>query len=183
MKLGNSTAGRQQRVALGRFGAVYGIKGWLRLNSFTSPVENICEYGQLQAELQGNWRTITVDDWRLQGKGLIVHVEGFDVPETARTLTGTTVWVESSAMPSLPEGEFYWHQLEGLRVVNKQGLVLGTVAELMETGANDVLVVKPDGDSIDQRERLIPYIAGSVIIDVDLTEATIRVDWEADYLE
>lgn len=176
-------AAGQQRVALGRFGAVFGIKGWLRLNSFTSPAENICSYGQLQMELAGVWSEIELDAHRLQGKGLVVHVKGYDDPETARALTGTTVWVDSAAMPVLPQGEYYWHELQGLRVINTQDQRFGKVAELMETGANDVLVVHPDDDSIDGRERLIPYLVGSVIVEVDLSEGMIRVDWEADYLE
>lgn len=181
--MGKDSAGQQPRVALGRFGAVHGIKGWLRLNSFTSPAENICNYPRLQVELDGAWRDVEIDAHRMQGKGLVVHVKAYDDPETARALTGTTVWVDGETMPALPEGEYYWHQLQGLRVINQQDQNFGTVAEMLETGANDVLVVRPNDDSIDGRERLIPYLAGTVIIDVDLTEALIRVDWEADYLE
>lgn len=179
----SSDTDRRQLVELGRLGAVFGIKGWLKLNSFTSPADNICAYGQLQAELDGAWRVIDIDQYRVQGKGLVVHVKGYDNPETARQLTGTSLWADRSVLPALPPGEYYWHQLIGLQVVNQQGQVFGEVAELMETGANDVLVVRPTANSIDERERLIPYLAGSVIVAIDLTEATINVDWDADYLE
>ena len=118
-----------------------------------------------------------------QGNGLVVHVTGFDDPETARSLTGKGIWIHSSALPALDSGEIYWHQLEGLKVINQQGQLFGVVTELMETGANDVLVVSPSTDSIDDRQRLIPYLPGKVIEQVDLAEKTIQVNWEADYLE
>ena len=86
-------------------------------------------------------------------------------------------------MPQLDYGEFYWHQLQDLRVVNHHEQIFGRVSHLLETGANDVLVVKANNESIDDRERLIPYLVDSVVIEIDLENQTIRVDWEADYLD
>ena len=80
-------------------------------------------------------------------------------------------------------GEFYWHQLEGLKVINQHDQLFGRVSHLLETGANDVLVIKADSESIDDRERLIPYLMDSVIREIDLENETIRVDWEAEYLD
>lgn len=178
-----SNADSHQRVELGKFGKVFGIKGWLRLISYTNPPENILTYGSLYSEIDGNWTTLDIDQSQLQANGLVVHVKGFDEPETARTLTGTGIWIDSSALPALPAGEYYWHQLEGLSVVNQHGELLGEVTELMATGANDVLVVAATASSIDDRERLIPYLSGSVVKKVSLDDGLIDVDWEADYLE
>lgn len=174
---------RSQRVELGRFGKVYGIKGWIRLNSFTDPPETICQYAALTAEIAGKSVELELDEFRSQGKGLVVHIKGYDDPETARVLTGKVVSVDSSELPELAEGEYYWHQLLGLQVLNQHGANFGEVVELLETGANDVLVVQPGVNSIDKRQRLIPYLMGSVVQKIDLVEGCIRVAWEADYLE
>lgn len=172
-----------RRVELGRFGKVYGLKGWIRLNSYTSPADTICGYGTLAAKIGDKWTKLALEEFRRQGNSLVVHIKGYDDPETARLLTGKSIWIESSELPALPEGEFYWHQLLGLQVVSQHGENFGKVAELLETGANDVFVVEATADSIDQRQRLIPYLSGSVVQQVNLVDGWIRVNWEADYLE
>ena len=86
-------------------------------------------------------------------------------------------------MPELTDGEFYWHQLLGMKVVNQQAELFGQVTKLMETGANDVLVIAPTEDSLDDRERLVPYLVDTVIVAVDLDGSTIMVNWESDYLD
>ena len=113
---------------------------------------------------------------------MIAHFRGFDSPESARQLAGVELTVASTSLPGLDQGDYYWHQLEGLAVINLDGLRFGVVRQLLETGANDVLVVRPDATSIDERERLIPYVTGSVIRQVDLDAGTVTVDWQADYL-
>jgi len=172
-----------KRVVLGKIGKVHGIKGWLRLASFTAPPENILDYPNLQVDIGQVSQTLVLDEYRQQSKGLVVHFEGFDDPETASALTGREVWVENSALPALEPGDYYWQQLQGLRVENQQGELLGTVSRMLETGANDVMVVAPGADSIDDRERLIPYIKESVVKAIDLKLGRILVDWEASYLE
>lgn len=170
-------------VVLGQLGKVHGIKGWLRLNSFTEPLENILDYAPLRAEIEKNWQILEIDQFRQQPNRLLVHFKGYDNPEVSRSLTGLELWVEKKELPQLDAGEYYWRQLEGLKVVNQHGLLLGQVSKLLETGANDVLVVAPNQDSVDERERLIPYLLNSVIAEVDLDKQTIKVDWEADYLD
>ncbi len=179
----NSSATDDNRVVLGQIGKVHGIKGWLKLISFTTPTENILDYTSLQAEIDGHWQILEIDQARPQANALIVHVKGYDDPETARQLTGLELSVSSSELPELESGSYYWHQLEGMQVVNRQGQLFGRVKKLLETGANDVLVITPTEDSIDSRERLIPYLTDSVIEQVELETRTIRVDWEADYLD
>lgn len=179
----NAQADRSDnRVVLGKVGKVHGIKGWLRLNSFTSPPGNILNYAKLHTELENAPRLLRIDDSRAQQKGLVVHFEGFDDPETARRLTGCEIWVPSTDMPALEAGSFYWHELQGLQVKNLQGQIFGSVQRLMETGANDVLVVAPTANSCDSRERLIPFLPERVIMDVSMKAQCITVDWDADYL-
>lgn len=170
-------------VVLGEVGRVHGLKGWLKLISFTSPIENILDYSRFQASVGGRSQELELDEHRRLNKALLVHFKGYDDPETARLLTGTELTIANEKLPQLERGEFYWHQLEGLKVVNQIDQVFGRVSHLLETGANDVLVVKADSESIDDRERLIPYLLDSVVIEIDLEKQTIRVDWEADYLD
>ena len=170
---------QQKRVVLGKVGKVHGIKGWLRLNSFTSPPANILNYPSLHTAIKNEPRLLQIDDSREQQKGLIVHFVGFNDPESARSLTGLEVWVPSSELPELENGSFYWHELEGMGVVNLQGQVFGKVDRLMETGANDVMVVKPTAESCDQRERLIPFLQDRVVIEVSAENQLITVDWDA----
>lgn len=169
-------------VVMARVGKPHGIKGWLRLESFTSPADNLLQYNEFSVRCGDQLKRLTVDDYRAQSGKLVGHFAGYDAPETARELTGLELLVDSAELPALETGDFYWHQLQGLTVINLEQENFGRIARLLETGANDVLVVKPDGDSIDDRERLIPYLPDRVIRKVDLQSATVTVDWQADYL-
>lgn len=111
---------------------------------------------------------------------MIAHIKGVDDRDSAELLRGCDIAVPLSELPALDEGEYYWHQLEGLTVVSR-GSVLGRVDHLMETGSNDVLVVKPCEGSVDRRERLIPWVRGQYVISVDLERAVIEVDWDPEF--
>src|SRR5690606_6213823 len=106
----------------------------------------------------------------------------FDTPEDIRLLTGLELMVPLSELPHLEGEDYYWHQLIGLQVQNTSGVMLGRVDSLLETGANDVLVVKPCEGSVDRHQRLLPWLPDQVVIKVDLESRQILVDWEADYL-
>ena len=172
-----------EKVVLGEIGRVHGLKGWLKLISFTSPIENILDYSRFTAQVEGRSQELELDEHSRANKALLVHFKGYDDPETARLLTGTELTIANEKLPQLEHGEFYWHQLQDLKVVNQTDQMFGRVSHLLETGANDVLVVKADSESIDDRERLIPYLVDSVVIEIDLGNETIRVNWEADYLD
>jgi len=171
------------KVVLGQFGKVHGIKGWLKLNSFTVPLVNILDYPQLVVASEDSWHELEIDQFRQQVSTLLVHIKGSDNPESSKFYVGKQLAVASDQMPKLAEDDFYWHELEGLLVVNHLTQTFGQVDKLLETGANDVLVVKATEGSIDDRERLIPYIRESVIEEVNLETGIIRVNWQADYLD
>jgi 16S rRNA processing protein RimM len=113
-----------------------------------------------------------IEDGRLHGKDVIIKLAGINTPEEARLLTGKLIAITRSQLPALDQNEYYWSDLIGLTVVNKDGTVYGKVAYLIETGSNDVLVVKGD------KEHAIPYLYGSVVLNVDLEKQQILVDWE-----
>jgi 16S rRNA processing protein RimM len=149
--------------------------------SYTDPSEQIFEYLPWQLVKGRKRQSLQVAQHQRQGKGLIALPEGYETRDQAELLAGWEIQIDQSRLPGLVDGEFYWHQLEGLRVVNLAGTVLGEVDHMLETGANDVLVVKPVADSIDTRERLIPYVEGRIVQRVDLLEGCIQVDWDTDF--
>jgi len=170
------------RITLGRVGKTHGIKGWLKLYSYTDPPSNITEYSEFIAT-RGQWHAdLVMDQVRAQGKALVAHFEGYDDPEAAQALVGVELQVAVSDLPALEPDQFYWHQLTGLTVINGESQVLGVVDNILETGANDVLVVKGTETSIDRQERLIPFLRDTVIKKIDLEQGVIEVEWGADYL-
>lgn len=166
------------RVSLGRIGAPHGIKGWVRLHSHTQPKENILEYRLFHTSAG---ECLEIDEVRPHGKGFIAHVVGYDTPEASRVLTGQELTVDCDSLPALASGEYYWHELVGLTVTTTGGEELGRVDQMIETGANDVLVVVSTDSSIDDRERLIPYLPDRVVQQVDLKTGILLVDWQADW--
>ncbi|MEL7479816.1 MAG: ribosome maturation factor RimM, partial [Pseudomonadota bacterium] len=124
------------------------------------------------------WQSLEVSDWRRHNKGFIAKFAQVNDRDEAMALTNVEISVDSAQLPELPEGEFYWRDLIGMSVVTDKGYDLGTVDDLMETGSNDVLVVKANKkDAFGQSERLIPFLTDSVIKGVNHEEKVITVAW------
>jgi 16S rRNA processing protein RimM len=149
--------------------------------SHTDPLDNVLDYAEWTLNRGSEQRTVSVLGGRVQGRVLVVNLKGIDDRNKAEELINFEISVAADTLPELDEGDFYWHQLEGLKVVNLQGQVLGAVAHLLETGSNDVMVVKPCAGSIDQRERLLPYLPDQFVVKVDLEAKVIQVDWDAEF--
>lgn len=173
--------GESGEVLLGRITSVFGIKGWVKVYSYTEPMENLLKYPEWTLRHQGKTFSVTKTGGRRQGKGLVAKLKGYETPEEARQLAGAEIRLPEEALPALPEGEYYWNQLIGLQVYNSAGQLYGKVDYLLETGANDVLVVKPSAGSLDQQERLIPWLLPDVIKQVNLESGVLKVDWDADF--
>ena len=168
-------------IVVGKIAGVFGIKGWVKLYSYTQPRANISQFsGWYRQAGDGRVEPLPLDEFKAQGKAMVAHIRGIDDREQALALRQQLVLVAADELPALPEGEYYWHQLEGLRVT-VAGQLLGRVDHLIETGANDVLVVAPCEGSIDQRERLLPYLPGQVVLAVDTNAGEIQVDWDPDF--
>lgn len=172
--------GESDALVIGRINGVYGIKGWVRIHSFTEPAENLFGYRNWKIRRRDGWEAISIDSGKRQGKGLIAHIEGVDDRTAAEALKGNDIAVPLAELPELEGEEYYWHQLQGLSVVGN-GELLGQVDHLLETGANDVLVVLPCEGSRDKRERLIPWLRPDVVKAVDLQQQTIDVDWDPEF--
>ncbi len=161
-------------VVLGQISGLFGVKGWVKIHSYTEPREAILDYVDWYIGQEGSWKSAELAEGKRHGKAVIARLAGVDDRDVAAELVNALISVPRSKMPATAEGEYYWSDLEGLKVVRRDGKLLGQVAHLLETGANDVLVVRGD------QEVLIPYIAGEVIEDVDLAAGVIRVNWEWD---
>jgi 16S rRNA processing protein RimM len=159
-------------VVVGKIGATFGIKGWLKINSFTELTKDILNYTPWYLNHQNNWKAIIIQDGHQHGKGVIAKLKGYDTPEQARILTGKDIAIKRSQLPALNKHEYYWSDLIGLMVVDQAGKELGIVSYIMETGTHDVLVIKSD------KEHGIPYLPGDVVLKVDLENRLIHVNWE-----
>lgn len=170
---------KEDQIILGKVGAVYGIKGWLKIHSFTDEPDAILDYFPWSLKLGNKIQAVEVTDWRKHNKGLIVKVGNIDDRDQAQALVGSEILTSENSLPKLPEGEFYWRDLIGMNVVTNKGYDLGIVTDMMETGANDVLVVKANlNDGFSKKERLIPYLLEQVIESVSIENKQICVDWD-----
>ncbi len=168
--------GRQdEQIVIGRIVGLYGVKGWLKVESYTDPRDKIKEYKPWQLVVREQARAVIAEDVRSHGKGMIARLEGINSREAAIELLSAEIKVKLDQLPELQEGEYYWQELIGLAVINRQSEMLGQVDSLFETGANDVLVVKKD-----QQEILIPYVREQFVLSVDLDKNQIHVDWEVE---
>jgi 16S rRNA processing protein RimM len=159
-------------VLLGRISGVFGVDGWVKLFSYTEPREAILGYRHCLLQRDGTWSEVRWRTGRRQGKTVVASLDGIDDRDAAESLIGADIGIWRENLPATKDTEYYWADLEGLAVVNKDGSDLGVVAYLMATGANDVLVVQGN------QEILIPFVTGRYVTDVDLAAGVIRVDWE-----
>lgn len=172
-----------QRIeVVGKLGSTYGIRGWVRVYSSTEQAESIFSYQPWFLKINGEWQEVILESFKQHNHEFIAKLKGVDNREDAQALTNTEIGVDLAVFPALDDEDFYWHDLIGCEVVNLQGYRLGKVSELMETGSNDVLVVKANlNDAFGKQERLIPFLYKNVVKRVDLTTKEIEVDWDAGF--
>jgi 16S rRNA processing protein RimM len=159
---------------MGRVLAPFGVRGWIKVRPQTESADGLLAYRTWWLAAQDEWQPHRLLEGRAHGTELIAHLEGLEDRDQAAQLRGLRIAVPRSQLPPAPEGEYYWSDLIGLRVVNREGVQLGRVAEIFATGANDVLVVRGE------RERLIPFVE-PVVVEVDIEASLLTLDWGADY--
>jgi 16S rRNA processing protein RimM len=163
-------------ILLGRVLGAFGVRGELKLESFTDPKSAIFRYQPWTLrDAQGRERALAQARGRDTAKGVVATFPGVDDRDSAEALRGTEVYAPRSALPPPQPGEYYWVDLEGLRVVNLEGVDFGTVSHLFSTGSNDVLVARGD------RERMIPFLEPDYVRSVDFDAGLVTVDWDAEF--
>jgi len=165
----------ERRILIARVVGAFGVRGELKLQSFTDPVSAALKYQPWLLTHNGTEREISDVRGRATAKGLTAFIPGVDDRDVAESLTGAEIWIPRSRLPAPKPGEYYWVDLEGLKVRNLEGVDLGTVSHVFNTGANDILSVTGE------RERLIPFIDGQFVHSVDFEAGLITVDWDADF--
>ncbi|AHE97361.1 ribosome maturation factor RimM [Thioalkalivibrio paradoxus] len=164
-----------ERLIVGRVSGVYGVKGFVRIFSETEPRAAIAGFSQLWLQRGDDWELLEVESGRAHGRGVVLKFRETVDRDAACALVGSTLAVEREWLPPLEEGAYYWADLQGLRVETKDGVDLGRITGFIETGANDVMVVRND------RERLVPWVRGRYVLDVDLAAGLVRVDWDPEF--
>jgi 16S rRNA processing protein RimM len=162
-------------VVVGKISGVFGVRGQLKIYSYTEPKENILNYDPWLIGSGESQKPYIVISGRLHGKGLIARFKDCDDRDKAQLMVGLEIAIDDAQLPAAAAGEYYWSDLEGLDVITTEQVVLGTVSHVFGTGSNDVLAVKGE------REHLIPYIKGQVVKQIDLNAGQIIVDWDPEF--
>lgn len=162
------------RILIGKVSGCFGVQGWIKVFSYCEPRENITTY---KSWIVGDTKFDSIESKR-NGKLIVAKLKGIDDKDTALALMGQAIEIEEQQLSQLEGNQFYWHDLVGIEVKNTNGISFGKIKSLLETGANDVIIVKGE------RERLIPYITDDTddktVIKVDLKQNTMLVDWHED---
>ena len=162
-------------INVGKISGVFGIKGWFKVFSFTDVREDILTFSPWTLKKGEQTQIHKVVDGGLQGKAIVAKLEGIEGRNQAEALIGWQIFITPDQLPKPKQGEYYWSDLTGLAVETVSGLSLGIVDHLLETGANDVVVVKGE------RERAIPFLQPQVIVQVDLVAGKMIVDWDPEF--
>lgn len=166
---------QSSKIAVGKFGAPHGVRGWLKVYSYTEPASNILNYHPWMIETNHGWQQVEVLESKPLGTAWVVQIKGCEDREKARDYTNCIIAVDRDQLPPLPKGEYYWADLIGLEVINEKGLSLGKISRFIETGANDVMVVSGE------KEHWLPYLIGDVIKTIDLKTGKIEVNWDEEF--
>lgn len=165
-------------IELGKIAGFFGVKGWVKLFSHTRPRSGIGQYSRFFLGTEQPSEpplSITFTEIKESGKYIVGHIKGVNSRDEAQAFLGKTLFIQRSDLPKL-DNEYYWHELIGLTVINQENHTLGKIVEMMETGANDVMVIRNDNGE----EALIPYVMAHFVLSVDTEKGEMHVDWELD---
>ena len=165
---------QDELICVGHILGAQGLNGWVRVFSNTSPRENIVNYSPWFIERGDELKAVGVSG-RTHGKNVLARLDNCEDRGQAEALTGCRIFIDPALLPKLQEGDYYWSDLIGLKVESVQGEPLGVVASILETGADDVLVLSAE------RERLIPFVIGDIVHEIDIDRQRMVVDWLPDY--
>lgn len=169
-------------MVLGRVTGLYGIRGWVRIHSYTEPREALLEYDGWMLRVGKAWQAMPVAEGRRHGKSIVARFQDVDDRDAAARFLGADIAVPRQALPEAGAGRYYWADLVGLDVRHRDGRSLGTLANMLATGDHDVMVVNAPSDRANEqgREILIPFVMDRTVLQVDLAAGVIEVDWEWD---
>ena len=162
-----------KKIYLGKITGVHGIKGWLKIQSFSSPPENILNYPSWIINNKGEEDYYSIEQGRKQNNKIVVKLEKIDDRNTAESLINSKIQILRSDLPKLSNENYYWSDLVGLSVLNSEETVIGKIESLIETGANDVMVII----TLKDERILIPFVMHEIIKEVNVELSYIKIDW------
>ena len=165
----------ERRILIARMVGAFGVSGEIKCQSFANPINQLLKYKPLILRFNNAESILPEIKGRVTAKGLVVRLPEITDRDAAQALHGAELWITRSQLPKPKDGEYYWVDLEGLRVVNREGVEFGIVSHLFETPGNPVMVVAGE------RERLIPFLLEQFVDSVDIEAGLITVDWDADF--
>lgn len=163
-----------KRLLIGKINGLFGVQGWVKIFSHAHPRKNILTYKPWHINVNGQWTTLEIIKGREQSKTIVAQIKGVNDRDQAKSYIGMDIYIERAQLPKLPKGEYYWDELTGLSVINKEGFVLGDVSYLVDTGSNSVMVIKGE------KEHWVPYIE-PFLISIDMDNRQILVDWDENF--
>ena len=162
-------------VVLGKIAGTFGVSGWIKVSSYTDPLDNLLQYPIWQLRRGETWTKAKLEASRVTGKGLLAKLEGIETPEDARVLIGTELGVWRHELPAVRPGEYYLSDLEGLIAVTPCDEPLGVIDHFRSTPSSTVVVIRSAG----QLDRWVPFVKER-IVKVDLSAGRVVLDWPAD---
>jgi 16S rRNA processing protein RimM len=166
----------QKLLHVGKISGVFGIKGWVKVFSFTGFRQDILQYSPWLLKKNDTTKTVEIVTGQLQNQLVVAQIKGIDDRNAAEALMGWEIFIDQTQLPAAKKGEYYWSDLIGLQVENNEGVILGMIDSLLETGANDVIIVQGE-----ERQHAIPFIQPQVVLKIDLAARKMKVDWDADF--
>jgi len=164
----------EKKLLVGKINGFFGVQGWIKIFSYTEPRKNILKYQPWYFIDDGTYKAIEMTTGRKQSKTIVAHLKGIDNKDQAVQLIGKSLYIDKDQLPQLDDNEHYWHELAGFRVINNNAVDLGIVDYLVDTGSNNVLVIKGD------KEHWIPYIE-PYLVSIDKQNRFISVDWDENF--
>ena len=164
----------EEKLLIGKINGFFGVQGWVKIFSYTDPRKNILEYQPWYFIHNGAYKVIEITSGREQSKTIVAHVKGIVSRDQASQLIGKDLYIDKDQLPELDDDEHYWYELNEFRVINKNGIDLGVVNYLVDTGSNNILVTKGE------KEHWIPYIE-PYLVSVDKQNRVITVDWDENF--
>ena len=163
-----------KKLLVGKINGFFGLQGWVKVFSYTKPRSNILNYSPWSIKIDGSFQTIDITNGREQSKTIVAHIKDVDNREDSQKFIGHDIFIDKKQLPELQDGKYYWHELIGFDVISKDQEKLGIVDYFVETGSNNVLVVKG------KKEHWIPYIE-PFLVSIDSKNQEILVDWDKDF--
>ncbi len=159
-------------VILGKVIGHFGVQGWVKIFSYTKPKQAILEYKEMSLKEKNQWKSIKIEESKIHGKNVLIKIKNIENREKAEQILGKYLGVSRGDLPNLTDGHYYWTDLEGMEVEDLKGNKIGIVSYILETGANDVMVIENDD------EILIPFLMDRVVKEVNFKLNKIIVDWD-----